>query len=308
MERLRRTRATSRRLLVFTALSASCGIACGGETVTLGRSDVAAILWQEPELVAELASEAVDDNPTLTGDLLEIYFTSRRDGGAGSTDIWYARRAAPTDSFDPPEPIPELNTEEFESSPAISRDGLTLWFGSGREGGVGDTDVWVSTRPDRQSAWAPPTLVASLSSEAADIPRPLGSGERVMPLSSRRNDAGLYWTYLAERDETGEFGAPVLVEELASTDAATVDGFLSDDGSSLWFNSTPVDGTGDLYLSTRETSEAPFGQPAPLEDVNTTSEERDPWLSPDGNLLYFASDRTGVLQIFRCSRAQQGAP
>lgn len=278
------------------------GVACSGETVTLGRSDGTLSVWSEPELVAELTSDAVDDNPTLTEDLLEIYFTSRRDGGSGSTDLWFARRASRDAPFDPPEPLVELNTDAFESSPAISRDGLTLWFGSEREGGLGDVDVWVSTRADRDAPWSAPTHVASLSSEAADIPRPLGAGDRVMPLASRRNDAGLYWTYLAERDETGAFGAPVLVEELAADDAATVDAFLTDDGLHLWFNRTPVDGSGDLYVSTRETLDAPFGEPVPVEDVNTPFEERDPWLSPDGDELYFASDRNGKLQIFRAVR------
>lgn len=300
--RLGRWGAESVSLWVGSLFAAFGAVGCSGETVTLGRSDVTLSTWEEPELVAELSSDAVDDNPTLTEDLLEIFFTSRRDGGSGSTDLWFARRASPDERFDPPEPLAELNTDAFESSPAISQDGLTLWFGSEREGGLGDVDVWVSTRADRQSPWSTPTHVASLSSEAADIPRPLGSGQRVMPLASRRNSAGLYWTYLAERDEMGAFGAPVLVEELASSEAATVDAFLTDDGLSLWFNRTPVDGSGDLYVSTRESLDAPFGEAMPVEGINTPFEERDPWLSPDGEELYFASDRSGMLQIFRAVR------
>jgi hypothetical protein len=266
--------------------------------VTLGSAEAREVRWSTPRLVAELASDAVDDNPTLTGDQLEIFFTSRRDGGAGSTDIWYARRTTVLEPFGAPEPVVELNTAEFESSPAVSADGLTLWFGSAREGSLGETDIWKSVRATRDAAWSEPEHVPQLSSEAADIPRPPGYGGRVMPLASRRN-GGIYWTYFAERGAVdAEFAEPRLVEELASPDASVVDAFLTEDGLTLWFNRTPVDGTGDLYRATRASVTAPFEAPDRIDELSTAQEERDPWISSEGRTLYFASDREGELQIY----------
>lgn len=272
---------------------------CGGERVLLGKAQPSETRWSVPRLVTELASDAVDDNPTLTGDMLEIYFTSRREGGAGSTDIWVARRQHVSEPFGAPEPVVELNTSKFESSPAVSADGLTLWFGSERAGGLGDVDIWRSQRSSRDEPWSPPEHVAELSSSSADIPRPLGDGERVMPLGSRRNEEGIYWTYFARRSSVDEaFGEPELVAELASPDASIVDAFLSADGLTLWFNRTPLDGKGDLYVATRPDRESPFGPPELVAELSTEDEERDPWVSPDGRTLYFASDRDGDLQIY----------
>jgi hypothetical protein len=43
----------------------------------------------------------------------------------------------------------------------------------------------------------------------------------------------------------------------------------------------------------------------PLGSLNTDADERDPWLSPDGQRLYFASDRDGVLNIYEARLRSQ---
>jgi hypothetical protein len=134
-----------------------------------------------------------------------------------------------------------------------------------------------------------------------------------MPLASRRNPSTIYQSYLAARDAPGApFGPPALITELAFSDRSTVDGCLTDDGLTLFFSSTPAgpstdasvagaDGavpTGDLYVAWRRSVDELFSATQPLGDLNTASDERDPWLSPDGKLLYFTSDRDGVLNIY----------
>ena len=46
--------------------------------------------WSAPVEITELTSGMGDDDPSLTNDLLEIYWGSRRTGGMGSEDIWVA--------------------------------------------------------------------------------------------------------------------------------------------------------------------------------------------------------------------------
>jgi len=89
-------RATS----VGAALAALAAAACAGRTNTLGDKDPRPYQFEPPQIVAELASNARTDNPTLTADLLEIYFTSDRVSGNG--DLWYARRTNPRMPFDVP--------------------------------------------------------------------------------------------------------------------------------------------------------------------------------------------------------------
>ena len=92
-----------------------------------------------------------------------------------------------------------LNTSTFETSSAISADGLTLWFGSDRPGGVGTTDIWVSSRPNRSAGWSTPVNVIPLNTGVEDIPRPPGQHGLVMPLSSKQATSAVYQTFLAAR-------------------------------------------------------------------------------------------------------------
>jgi hypothetical protein len=114
----------------------------------------------------------------------------------------------------------------------------------------------------------------------------------------------------------------VKIPYLDQDDRSTVDGFLSDDGLTMFFSSAPVlapadaggsaadagktDGgvaSSDLFVAWRLSTSAPFLITQPLDDLNTAADERDPWLSPDGKTLYFTSDRGGVLSIYTAAVA-----
>jgi hypothetical protein len=314
--------------LALALVPAACN---GGKPIILGSISPIPYHFAVPQLVAELASDSRTDNPTLTADLLEIYFTSDRGGNA---DVWFATRASSGAPFGTPAPVTAVNGDSFETSSAISADGLTLWFGSDRAGGSGDVDVWVSERPSRTGEWSTPVNVVALNSAAADIPRPVGFHERVMPMASTKMgpqnpNSGNYQTYLAARAAPGApFDQPVAIPELSNPDSSTVDGFLTDDGLTLFYSSAPLlpqtdggaDGAtkdggtprdaaapdsgapavakSDLFVAWRRSTSEKFSAKQPLTDLNTPADERDPWLSPDGTTLYFTSDRSGVLNIY----------
>jgi hypothetical protein len=304
----------------LAALAAALAVtACTGRTNSLGDKQPRRYHFEPPRIVPELASTARTDNPTLTADLLEIYFTTDRVSGNG--DVWFARRSDPRLAFDPPSAVSEVNSDAFETSAAISADGLTLWFGSDRSGSVGTTDIWMANRASRSAPWStPPVNVVALNTTAEDIPRPPGQHGLVMPLSSKRGGAADYETFLATRPGSGApFRMAVPVAELVYSDRSTVDGFLSDDGLTLFFSSSPFlfppdagprpgdggptpDGGGtpsaDLYVAWRQSDHDPFSVTQPLDDLNTGGDERDPWLTPDGKTLYFTSDRDGTLAIY----------
>ena len=290
----------------LAAIGSLVAAACTGKTHDLGDNPPRAYHFETPEIVPELAffPLARTDNPTLTADLLEIYFTSDR---AGQGDLWFARRSAVGQAFGAPESIDVLNTSTFETSSAISADGLTLWFGSDRLGGVGMTDIWVASRPNRSAGWLAPVNVIPLNTGVEDIPRPPGQRGLVMPLSSKQATSAVYQTFLAARAGAGApFGTPVLVSELAYADRSTVDAFLTDDGLTLFFSSQPLPSSdggistpfADLFVAWRQSTSEPFSFTQALDDLNTGGDERDPWLTADGKTLYFTSDRDGALNIY----------
>jgi hypothetical protein len=307
-----------RRVAAAVALGALCAPACttADRTISLGDSSPRPYHFEPPELVTELASPARNDNPTLTSDLLEIYFTSDRTNG--NSDVWFATRATAAEPFGTPAPVTAVNGLTFETSSAISADGLTLWFGSDRPGGIGGDDIWVSHRATRSAGWSTPVNDVALNSPVNDIPRPPGQHALIMPMASTKLTAanplpGNYQTYLAARATPGApFGAPAAIPELDYADRSTVDACLTDDGLTLFFSSAPVPVAGadggsvsdtggpkaDLFVAWRRSTDEPFSATQPLDDLNTPADERDPWLAPDGTKLYFTSDRGGTLNIY----------
>jgi hypothetical protein len=239
--------------------------------------------------VGVINGEANDDQPSLTEDLLEIYFSSQRPG-LGGGDVWFATRGTRADPFAAPRPVLAASSPGIETSPAISRDGLTLWVGSNRGGGAGKLDIWRTTRSSRDSTWGPLVNVAELNSEEDDIPRPLAQGETVMPMASSR-EGGVYQVYLASRPSVdAAFGAPEPLSELWRDQSGVADPFLSEDGLFLFFSRAGESGD-DLYLAWRSRADQPFVDEIALSAVNTGSNDRSPWVGADNTRFFFASDR-----------------
>ncbi|GAB1429370.1 hypothetical protein MASR2M18_02020 [Ignavibacteria bacterium] len=86
----------------------------------------------------------------------EYFFAARgASGKSGDVDIYYA--LPPYASFAPnPGSIPGINSENWDSQPAVSPDGLALIFASDRKGGKGGLDLWVCRRNSTKEPWGMP--------------------------------------------------------------------------------------------------------------------------------------------------------
>jgi Tol biopolymer transport system component len=101
-------------------------------------------------LVAELSSPSDDARPALRRDGLEIFFDSNRPGSVGLLDIWVSTRASTSDPWSPPVNVEVVNSTALDARPALSFDGTTLYFHSGRPEDPSDVtpdnNIWVSRR------------------------------------------------------------------------------------------------------------------------------------------------------------------
>jgi Tol biopolymer transport system component len=115
---------------------------------TTRHEDLESAVWSPGVLVSELSSPRRDTRTFVRRDGREIFITSNRTGSlGGSLDIWVATRADPSDPWSTPiNPGPPLNSAADDGSPALSRDGRTLYFFSTRTGGLGGRDIWFATR------------------------------------------------------------------------------------------------------------------------------------------------------------------
>ena len=98
--------------------------------------------------VAELNSAAIDIQPNVRKDGLEIVFASTRvdPTAQGGQDVWIATRDGVDEPWSAPVNAgPAVNTSNNETRPSFSWDALTLYFGRapGPEGG---SDIFITTR------------------------------------------------------------------------------------------------------------------------------------------------------------------
>ncbi|MEP6636270.1 MAG: hypothetical protein ABJB97_06055 [Acidobacteriota bacterium] len=101
------------------------------------------------QLAPGLNTAANDVRPNIRKDGREIVFDSNRPGGFGGLDIWTASRETTSDNWPTPTNLGSvINTVSTEARATLSRDGLTMYFGSNRvvAGAEGLSDIYVTTR------------------------------------------------------------------------------------------------------------------------------------------------------------------
>jgi len=103
--------------------------------------------WLTPTM-APFSGQYNDADPFFTNDGGRLYFISDRPRAPGDErsdmDIWYVDRTPA--GWGPPVNLgPPVNSSASEWFPTLATDG-TLYFGSGREGGKGGTDLYRAAR------------------------------------------------------------------------------------------------------------------------------------------------------------------
>jgi hypothetical protein len=116
-------------------------------------SEITGQTFREPTLVPELTSAAHEQKPSIRFDGREIFLSSDRPGsmtlpgGVVREDIWVSVRQGNGQTWEPPANVgPVVNSTFRDTQPALSEDGTMLFFLSDRPGGVGNLDIYVTTR------------------------------------------------------------------------------------------------------------------------------------------------------------------
>jgi peptidoglycan-associated lipoprotein len=139
--------------------------------------------WSTPVPVDNLNSESEDGTPSFSSDYNELYFTRCEAGKREKKGcvIMVSKRTG--DKWGDPEDTKILPDSLVAAHPALSNDGLTMYFVSDMPGGSGLKDIYSVTRTDVSDAWsAPENLGPDINT----------SGNELFPFV--REDGNLYFS------------------------------------------------------------------------------------------------------------------
>jgi hypothetical protein len=279
-------------LIALASCKASVdGVSVDAPSDPIDAADAAAPLgpWGAPVPVA--ITPVADDDPSATGDLLELYFNRTQ-------DIWVVTRPATTMPWGTPVRIAELSSPENDTTPEVSHDGLAIYLASNRPGGLGGNDIWCATRADRNALWSAPVLVPELNSTAIETSSATTDNLTMVLDSSRGLSADIYLSTRAS--PLDPWGVPtVLSPPSGATDDTNPS--LTADRLELYFDS---DRTGDaeLHVAARADGSAAFAAAELITELAAPGLDNDAWISPDRRTLLFTSDRDGTVRLWQATR------
>lgn len=197
------------------------------------------------------AAPVIEADPGYTPDGKGLYFVSaRHDPANADFDIWYVERRR-DGGWGEPERLPSpVNSPEAELLPRADRDGR-VYFGSGRPGGHGASDIYVAER-ERPGVWkvrnvGPPVSTAANEYEA-EVSR---DGRTLIVVADRGDRSHLY------RFERAPSGWVETGRIRASQDVFQVGPLLSPDAEALLFAQSEGDRSGEIFRVSLTTKGSP---------------------------------------------------
>jgi len=200
---------------------------------------------------------------------------------------------------------PAVNSAAIDGGPAISKHGLSLFFGSTRPGGVGLNDIWVTQRARVTHPWGPPiNLGPPINTAAIDQVPFLSRDEHWMFFNSNRPGGfGLNDLWVSYRTHVHDnFGWQTPVNLGPQVNTAWIDqgaSYFENDNFGvplLFFGSNRPGGMGasDIYVSAR-LPDGSFGAAQLVKELSSPFQELRPVIRFDGLEMFLFSDRPGTL-------------
>jgi hypothetical protein len=232
----------------------------GADDIYASRRAMLGAAWGPPvNLGATINSASREFAMSFSPDGHWLYFTSDRPGGVGGSDAYQSFRVNVNDDFGWQAPTnlgPPVNTTAFDGAISYFENGgqPQLFFGSGRPGGLGGIDIWVTTR-QADGSWGLPTAMPELSSPTAENrPNIRADGLEIFLYSDRPGGVGGNDLWVSTRPTVDSpWSTPVSLPAPVNATASEQHPSLSTDGRTLFFASDRASGSGasDLWMTTR---------------------------------------------------------
>lgn len=206
-----------------------------------------------------------------------------------------------------PEEVNSVNSPFLDMAPAISRDGLSLYFASNRPGGYGLLDIWVAERASIADPFGEPrNLGPEVNSPFTENAPALSPDGHTLLFQSNRPDLNgfgaidIYATRRHNKRDNLHWHMPVNL-------GPGVNGPFNENGPELYeddktgtiqlyFNSNRPGGLGgtDVYVSTLQPDDT-FAPAIGVPELNSPKDEGRLSIRRDGLELLLTSSRAGTL-------------
>jgi hypothetical protein len=231
---------------------------------------------------------ATAERPTLTEDELDIFFNSGSRADASlKNEIFTAHRATINDSFGPATRVQAVSTANQEAHPAISGDGLLLFY-TAQVTGSGHLTLAFTTRAERSLEFEKPTIgIPNVTGPTNDTRPFLTLDKSALYFATDRPETlGLADIYVAKSTGAGFQTASPLAPPINSS-ANESNAVLTADGRTLYFARD-----NRIVRAHRATADGVFEAPKLVEELNTAGTLNAPaWISRDQCRFYFQTDR-----------------
>jgi hypothetical protein len=200
---------------------------------------------------------------------------------------------------------PVVNSSSIDGGPALSPDGLSLYFSSNRPGSFGYNDIWVSQRASLSDPWGPPRNLGRIINQVDDANRtPTFSpdGHRMFFVSGRPGsldeDSDIWVSWRDDIHDDFGWQSPVNLGPVVNSQSKDEGPEYFQDPvtgiTTLYFASTRLGGPEDydIFASTLQ-SDGTFGAPVLVPELSSPYFEHYPAIRSDGLEMFISSRRPG---------------
>jgi outer membrane protein OmpA-like peptidoglycan-associated protein/tetratricopeptide (TPR) repeat protein len=200
---------------------------------------------------------------SISPDGMYLFFTGcNREDGLGSCDLYVSHKNGK--DWDKPFNLgAAVNSQAWDSQPAVTPDGSTLYFVSNRPGGLGGYDIW-KTSLNAQGEWSKPVNLGPEINTPFDDMTPFvhPDGKTLYFSSNGWPGLGNMDIYYCRASEDGNWGKPVNIGYPINTHSEETGLMVTPNGSKGMFSSVLKDGFGNMDIYSFELPAA--AKPLPI--------------------------------------------